>query len=107
MTKRTADASPRFKARIAGVFYLLTFVTGVFALVSANGRLIAGLLATASYIAVTLLFYDLFKPVSGGLSLLAAFFGLTACAIAGLNPFHLIPFELNSLVFLGVYCRLM
>jgi len=28
MMERIAEASPRFKARIAGVFYLLTFLTG-------------------------------------------------------------------------------
>lgn len=40
--------SPRVKARIAGIFYLLTFVTGAFALVStsgAEGVLIVWLLA--------------------------------------------------------------
>jgi hypothetical protein len=76
-----AKASPRLKARIAGVFYLITFVAGVFALVSANGRLVANLIATVCYIAVTLLFYDLFKPVSRNISLLAAF----------LPPYNLAP----------------
>lgn len=46
--ERVAEASPRFKARIAGVFYLLTFVTGMLALMSVNGRLVANLAATAS-----------------------------------------------------------
>ena len=40
MLERMAEASPRFKARIAGVFYLLTFVMGIFALMSVNGRLV-------------------------------------------------------------------
>ena len=31
MLERMAEASPRIKARIAGVFYLLSFVTGIFA----------------------------------------------------------------------------
>ncbi len=34
MMERIAEASPRFKARIAGVFYLLTILTGVFAGIS-------------------------------------------------------------------------
>ena len=34
MTERIAEASPRLKARIAGVFYLLCFVTGIFALLA-------------------------------------------------------------------------
>jgi hypothetical protein len=39
MMERIAEAAPRFKARIAGVFYLLTFLTGAFALVFVSGRL--------------------------------------------------------------------
>ncbi len=106
MMERIAEASPRFKAKIAGVFYLLTFVTGAFALVSVSGRLVANLIATACYIAVTLLFYDIFKPVNRSLSLLAACFGLVGCAFAALSPFHLAPFHINSLVFFGFYCLL-
>src|SRR6266849_9467095 len=41
----------------------------------------ADLIMTACYIAVTALFYDLFKPVNRSLSLLAAFFSLVGCAI--------------------------
>jgi hypothetical protein len=69
MTERIAEASPLFKARIAGVFYLLVFLTGGFALV-VRGRLgsAAGLVAGACYIAVTLLFYGLFKPVNRNLN---------------------------------------
>ena len=66
MMERIAEAPPRFKARIAGVFYLLTFLTGAFALAFVNGRLVANLIATLCYIAVTLLFYDIFKPVNRG-----------------------------------------
>ncbi|MGD1080471.1 MAG: DUF4386 domain-containing protein [Candidatus Sulfotelmatobacter sp.] len=40
-----------------------------------------GLIATALYIAVTVLFYGLFKPVNKTVSLLAAFFSLVGCAI--------------------------
>ena len=36
--ERSTEASPRFKARAAGVFYLLTFVTGIFELVFVSGR---------------------------------------------------------------------
>ena len=90
MTERIAEASPRFKARIAGVFYLLTFLSGAFSLV-AGGRLVANLIATACYVPVTLLFYGLFKPVNRSLSLLAACFGLVGCAFGALGPFHLAP----------------
>ena len=109
ITKPIAEASPRFKARMAGVFYLLTFVGGVFA--SVFGRrpgvgyfYAANLLATAAYIAVTLLFYDLFKPVNRSISLLAAFFSLAGLVIGTLNLFHLISSPINNLVFFGFYC---
>jgi Domain of unknown function (DUF4386) len=104
--ERIAEASPRFKARTAGVFYLLTFVTGVIAMVSGRGRVVTNLIATACYIAVTLLFYDMFKPVNRNISLLAAFFGLLGCAFGALSSFHLAPFNINPLVFFGFYCLL-
>ena len=104
--ERISEDSPRVKARIAGFFYLGTFLTGILALASANGRVIANLLATACYIVVTLLFYDLFKPVNRSISLLAAFFSLVGCVLGVLNTFQLLPFELNNLVFFGLYCLL-
>ena len=106
MMERSAKASTRLKARIAGVFYLLTFLTGAFAMVSVSGRLVANLIATVCYIAVTLLFYDMFKPVDRKPSLLAAFFGLVGCAFGALSSFHLAPFDINPLVFFGFYCLL-
>ena len=110
MTKSIAEASPRFKARMAGVFYLITFVGGSIAL--AFGRRLgvyfnaANVVTTVSYIAVTLLFYDLFKPVNKGLSLLAALFSLAGLVIGTLSLFHLISSPINNLVFFGFYCLL-
>lgn len=101
-----AEASPRFRARIAGVFYLVTFGAGIFALVFSRGKLVADLIATASYIAVTLLFYYIFKPVNRSVSLLAALFSLVGCAVGVLNLLHLTPFLVSPLVFFGVYCIL-
>jgi hypothetical protein len=106
MTERITKTSPQSKARIAGAFYLLTFVAGVLALVSVSSRLPANLIATASYVAVTLLFYDIFKPVNKSISLLAAFVGLVGCAWSALTLFHLTPLDINSLVFFGFYCFL-
>ena len=40
MTERILDESPRFKARITGVFYLLTILTGIFAQGFVSGRLV-------------------------------------------------------------------
>ena len=109
MMERIAEASPRFRARIAGVLYLLTMVTGILALKFVTGGrqwLVTNLIATACYIAVTLLLYYIFKPVNRSLSLLAAFFSLAACAIGVLSLFHLARFGISPLVFFGFYCLL-
>jgi len=98
------------KARIAGVFYLITFVAGLLALV--GGRKLgvyfyaANLIATASYVVVTLLLYWLFKPVNSGLSLLAALFSLTGCVSGTLSLLRLAHSPINNLVFFGFYCVL-
>jgi hypothetical protein len=107
MTERITETSPSLKARIAGVFYLLCFVTGMIALfVGGRLGLVAGLTAGACYVAVTLLFYYIFKPVSRRLSLLAAIISLVGCAMGPLSLFHLVPVRINSLVFFGFYCLL-
>ncbi len=109
--ERIAEASPRVKARIAGVFYLFTIVTGGLAAVLVGRGLVvygdaANLIATACYVVVTWLFYNMFKPVNMGISLLAAFFSLAGCALSTLSFFRLAPFHINPLVFFGVYCLL-
>jgi hypothetical protein len=106
MMQRTAEASPHLKARIAGVFYSITFITGVIGLVSVNGRFVASLIAIACYIAVALLFYDLFKPVSRSLSLLAAFVSLMGCVTGALGLFRLATAYISPMVFFGFYCVL-
>jgi hypothetical protein len=57
LKERIAEASPRFKTRITGVFYLVTMLMGGVVLL-VHGRLVVDLIATACYIAVTALFYD-------------------------------------------------
>jgi hypothetical protein len=103
MTEPIAEPSPLFKARAAGFFWLMTILTGMFAFVT-GGRFIvpgdaattatnimaheslyrwsfaANIIATACYLAVTLLIYVLFKPVNRNIALLGAFFSLTGCA---------------------------
>ena len=76
--ERIVGASPRLKARIAGALYLLSFLTAACAELFARGRLnlAGGLIAVLGMVVVTLLLYDIFKPVNRSLSLLAAFFGL-------------------------------
>lgn len=97
--------APVLKARMAGVFYLLTFATG-FAAMAMTGWTIANLISTVCYVFVTVLFYSLFKPVSAGLSLIAALFSLAGCALTFLNAFHVLPLDLNPLAAFGVYCVL-
>jgi hypothetical protein len=111
MMEANAGASPDPGARVTGAVYLLYFLTAIFAeTVVGQGRHIAyvgvNLLAYAFYIAVTLLFYYMFKPVNRSLSLLAAFFSLAGCANELLSLFHVNPYKINSLVFFGPYCLL-
>ena len=107
MTDRTAKPSPRTKARIAGAFYLLTILTGAFALFVAEPLRSAMLLAsTGCYIAVTVLLYGLFRPVDRYTSALAALFSLAGCAVSLLGFAHPGPPPLNPLVFFGCYCVL-
>lgn len=116
MTGAIAEASPRFKARIAGVLYLVAGMTYSYADGSVRGKLVdfgnaavtahnilahqalyargfaAELISAVCYVIVTLLLYDLFKPVNGSVSMLAAFFSLMGCTIQALSSlFHLAP----------------
>jgi len=105
MMRRIAEASPRFKARIAGVLYFLSVLTAEFG-EFVRGRLgfAAGLIAVSGMIAVTLLFYDIFKPVNRSLSLLAASFNLVCLTFEALR---LNPRGVDTaMVFHGFYCIL-
>src|SRR6266705_5143694 len=97
MTKRIAETSPRFRARMAGLFELLEALTSGFGQVIVPGMLIvsgnatataanilahgslfrlsilAALIGVACHISLTFLFYELFKPVIRCLSFLSAF----------------------------------
>jgi len=123
------EASPRFKARITGVFYLLTLLTGVFAQGFVSGRLVVDgdaaatainimahkalfqlgyavyLIEMASQIAITALFYDLLKPAGKSVSLVAAFLGLAGCITKTFGRvFFIVPlFVLGGAHFLSVF----
>lgn len=105
LTAQTAERSPRSKARIAGIFYLLTILTGSFALLF-DGPLRSALLlgSTGCYVAVTILFYGLFRPVNPAVSAIAAVVSLIGCALSVLGLFHLVSMRPNPLVFFGGYC---
>jgi hypothetical protein len=106
MMERIAEASPRFKARMAGALNLVSALTAAFTELFVRGRLniAGGLIAVAGMVGVTLLVYDLFKPVNKSLSLLAAFFSLVALTFEALRWQ---PQGLNiAIVFVGFYCIL-
>ena len=116
MTKRIAEASPRFKARMAGVCYLLGSLTSVFGQMVVLGMLVVPASATATaanilsheslfrlgfvaslmtvpfHLIWAVLFYGLFKPVNRSVSLLAGFIMLLGCAMWALSSlFQLAP----------------
>ena len=111
MTERIGEASPRSRARITGVIYLLFFLTAVLGALftpttakdilahEASFRLgwALTLISTACYVALMALFYQLFKYVSRSLALLAVFFGLVGCVITAIQSL----FQLAPLVVLG------
>ena len=89
LTERIAGVSPRFKARIAGVLSLLSLLAAVFGEFVVHRFEIAGdLIAVSGNIVVTLLLYDIFKPVNRSLSLLAASVNLVGLTFEALrwNP---------------------
>jgi hypothetical protein len=109
MMERIAEVSPRFKARVAGVFEALEGLTSAYGQVVVLGRLVvagnaaataanilgherlfwlgfvSSLLGVVFHIVWVFLFYKLFKPVNEGVSLLAAFVGLVVCTMQALT----------------------
>jgi hypothetical protein len=105
ITNAMTEMSPRTKARLAGAFYLATILTGIFAQGFISARLIVPGDATATatnilshdglfrlgfavymiemicQIIMTVLIYDLLKPVNRSISLLAAVVGFVGCGI--------------------------
>lgn len=113
---RISEASPRAKARIIGLFYLLNILAGIFAQGFVSGRLIAFsdaaatatniltheslfrlgfavyLIEMACQVVVTVLFYELLKPAGRSVSLLAACLSLVGIAIKTLSRlFYIAP----------------
>ena len=111
MNQWIQEAWPRPRARMTGALYLLYFLTAILAqFLVGRGLAISGnvtnVIATVCYLVVTLLFYGLFKPVSGSLSLLAALFSLAGCVVMALGLFHLASSPISPLLFFGPFCLL-
>jgi hypothetical protein len=106
MRERIRGASPRLKARIAGILYLASFVIGLFGELVIRGRLgfAFGLLAVSCSTVMTLVLCDILKTVQRSLALLAASFNLVGLAFEALrwNP----QGANIALVFHGLYCLL-
>jgi len=102
-TQPIAGSSPLFKARMAGFFWLMTIITGMFGFIAGGRFIVAGdaaataaniidhelifrfafisnLVATACYLAVTLLVYQLLKPVNRTVAAFVVLFSLMGCA---------------------------
>ena len=99
------QTNPRRFARIAGVFYLLTFVFGITALrTSGDTSVAANLLGAAVYYVVTVMLYLLYRPVSRTGSLITALFSFGALTIGVFSDFGVVRFPINTLVLFGAYC---
>jgi len=106
MNDRTDERSPQTLARTAGALYVITILAGLLALFSPGARIVANLVAGISYVAVTILFYFLFQPVSKGLSMLAALISLAGCTLGVLSACGIVQAPISPLVFFGFYCLL-
>jgi Domain of unknown function (DUF4386) len=104
--ERIVEASPRFKARVAGIFYLFAVLTAVFAEGFVRGKLlyVAGLLPVVCFAVVTLLLYQLFRPVNKNVALLATLSNLVGLSFEALE-WHLWGVNV-ALIFHGLYCLL-
>jgi hypothetical protein len=100
--------NPQRTARLAGFFYLMTFLTGAFAIASSGRLMVIGdpaataanilahesslrlgiaayLLVLACYLVVTAMFYELFSPAGRSLARTAACFSLVGCSVQALS----------------------
>jgi len=110
MMKRIRDARRVSRPGLPVSSFLVVILTAAFTEFFVRGRLgfaadlVAGLIEVSGMIAVTLLFYDIFKAVNRSRSLLAAFFnfvGLTL-ELLQLNPRGVVM----GIGFHGFYCLL-
>jgi hypothetical protein len=81
-----AEMSPRFKAGMAGLMYVLIFVTAPSG--AATATPVKMLLNLMAYAGVAVIFYGLFIPVSRRLSLAASLSRLIFVVIMGINSLN-------------------
>lgn len=101
------ERSPKATARIAGLIYVIVFSLGIFSLVSRNAvGYAAAMISGVFYIAVTILFYFIFKPAGSRVSFIAAVLSLAGIAIGPLSLLIKSLAVISPLVFFGCYCSL-
>lgn len=95
--------APRTTARLIGAFWLIVFIAGSAAL-RASGPLLVTLnrVATLSYIVVTILLYQLLKPVNRRIALAALVAGLVGCTTSLFSLSSVT--HVRDLVFFGIQC---
>lgn len=100
--------SPRLEARVAGALYLLSIVMGIAAMMLISRKMNAvgdqaNLVAAALYTGLTVLLWDLFRPVGLPISTVAAFFSLAGCWFPE-TWFQAV--HVTNFLFFGLYCLL-
>jgi len=129
MMERIAEASPRLKARIAGVLYLIIIVIGLFGEAFVRSGIIVSGDATAtaanirsleslwrfgiaaecvlliSAVGLALILFVLLRQVSRDLALLAIFFNLVSLAVEAASALNLVAalFPLGSAGYLSAF----
>jgi hypothetical protein len=99
-------------AQLAGAVYLAYFAVAFgTAMIQGHAPEVVektgNVLGYVLYATVTLLFYDLFKPVNRNVSLVAAVVSLAGCVIGLLGAWNLPTYHVNNLFFFGTYCLLL
>jgi len=100
--------SPRLEARLAGILYLFSILLGVVAMILISRKMQAqgdkaNLVAGVLYTAVTILFWDIFRPVNQWVSTGAATISLVGCWLpqSWYKTAHI-----SNFLFFGLYCLL-
>jgi hypothetical protein len=98
--------SPRTKARATGAFWLVVFIAGSLALGVPRGALWVALnkIAALSYVVVTILLFDLLRPVHRTAALVALLFGLAGSVVSLFSLGAVL--HVRDLVFFGAQCAI-